>query len=59
MPAEFVFNPQDFEMRSEDICHVLFAFCLINADPFCSFSDELDVKSDVELGALSLSLCAD
>lgn len=59
MPAEFVFNPQDFEMRSEDISHVLFAFCLINVGPFCSSSDELHTKSDVELGALSLSLCAD
>lgn len=54
-----MFNPQDFEMRSEDISHVLFAFCLINVGPFCSSSDELHTKSDVELGALSLSLCAD
>lgn len=55
----FVFTSQDFEMLSENVCHVLFAARLIITGPFCSFSDQLDMKRDGELGALSLSLCDD
>lgn len=55
----FVFNPQDFEMHSENTDNTLFASCLITVGPFCSFSNQLDMKIDVELGARSLSLYDD
>lgn len=50
----FVFDPQDLETRSENT-DVLFASCLITLGPFWSFSQQLDVKADVEREALSLS----